>query len=88
MIIQDNNENREYYKQIFNDDVIEVICYVNYMDQQNVKNVYNKTRKFHNSHGTWKDLAYNNIFMWKTVKVEIIKDLNVFDLFTLKETNI
>lgn len=86
--IEDNQENRNYYKQIFEDNVIEVIHIVDFIDEKNVKRIYNKDMKFHYTHGTWKDLCYNNIFMWDVKEVEIIRDYNVYDLFTYDEVNL
>jgi hypothetical protein len=85
--IQDNNVNKEYYKQIFDDNVVEVIVIKDFIDKKDVKSVYNKDFKFHSTHGTWKDLCYKNIFMWDTVSVEIIRNNKIYDLFTYEEIN-
>jgi hypothetical protein len=85
--IQDNNVNRQYYKQIFDDNVIEVILIQDFNDMKNQKIIYNKDFKFHSSHGTWKDLCYTTIFMWNILSVEIIRNNKIYDLFTYEEIN-
>jgi hypothetical protein len=47
--IQNNDVNRQYYKQIFDDNVIEVILIKDFIDKKNVKSVYNKDFKFHST---------------------------------------